>query len=392
MRDRRPGRINPSLELVRSVLSRLGEPHLAFDSTLVIGTNGKGSTAAMLAGVLTASGARVGLYTSPHLVRVEERIAIDGQRVSTDALERWLRPLDPYPRLSFFEALTLAAVLGFAERGVDTVVLEAGMGGRWDATRLAEPSIVGLTNVGTDHTRYLGRDRLQIAREKGVPLQTAPTAVWGPQVDADIIDELSVDHAVHAGDVVSLVEIGAGTARIAWPADSYDVPIPLDGAHQSANLHLAIALAALALNHPPSSEAVRRGLASVRWPGRLSRHRIGGRDILLDGAHNVEAAAALAEHLVRREPTPHHLVFSCLEDKPVAAMAEVLRPAVASVTVCALDDPRAMPLAELERAFPGAATTRTPAEAIARAPGPVVAAGSLRLAGALLEYAEREGA
>jgi len=180
---RRPGRIRPRLEVLEEALTSVGSPHHGFASILVTGSNGKGSTAAMLESVLAAHGLTTALYTSPHLVRVEERIRVRGMPVDRASLERHVALLEDFPELTFFETLTAAAFLCFTEQGVDCAVLEAGMGGRWDATRLAGSDIVGLTNVGTDHQRWLGTSRAEIASDKGQALASARWAILGPGVD-----------------------------------------------------------------------------------------------------------------------------------------------------------------------------------------------------------------
>lgn len=389
---RRPGRINPSLGETRLAMEKLGRPQDRYPSILVLGTNGKGSTAAMLEAVLAAHGLNVGLYTSPHLVRVEERIRIGGRAVEATTLETALAALDPFPGLSFFESLTVAALALFAGARVDLAVLEAGMGGRWDATTLAEPVVAGLTNVGTDHARWLGRSREAVAAEKGAGLAAAATAVLGPGVDPVLEPALGIPRFTRAGELVDLRPEGKGV-RARWPGGSARLVPPLPGEHQWENLHLALALAVAASREgilptldPP---AVARGLAATRWSGRLSTITVRGRTILLDGAHNLEAASALARHLETFRDPPD-LLFSCLEDKPAGAMLEALRPVVRHIVLVELDDPRAMPMARLCAAAPGALTAPSLAEAVDLLREPAVAAGSLRLVGALMEYAEEE--
>jgi folylpolyglutamate synthase/dihydropteroate synthase len=172
-----------------------------------------------------------------------------------------------------------------------------------------------------------------------------------------------------------------------------EVAIPFLGDHQTANLELAMALAVAAVDAGLLTrldpEAVREGLRRTRWPGRLSSHRIGGRRVLLDCAHNAEGALALARHL-ERSPVLYHLLFSCLDDKPAEEMASVLRPHVGNVALCPLDDDRAMPEPRLCGAFPEAAYRPSVTAALHALPDPVVAAGSIRLVGALLALAEEE--
>ncbi len=387
---RGPARIRPDLSRIRDALDRLGRPQRDLASILVVGSNGKGSTAVMLEAMLRAHGVATGLYTSPHLVRVEERIRLGGVPLSTPELERHLATLDAFPELTFFETLTAAALLAFADARVGVAVLEAGMGGRWDASRVAGSKIAGLTNIGTDHSQWLGSTREEIAEDKGEALAAAVTAVLGPEVDDAVRPRLGAAHALAAAELVGLAPSGGDRVRVRLDGLSFDLSVPFPGRHQIANLHLALALLVAAhrtgLAPAPRPEAVRAGLAASRWPARLSRHRIAGREVLIDGAHNLEGVRALAEHLAGRER--HNLMFSCLADKPLEAMAELLRPVVGSVVVCPLDDERAMPLARLVRAFPEAEAAADPLAALALLPDPVVAAGSLRLAGALLEVEE----
>jgi dihydrofolate synthase/folylpolyglutamate synthase len=393
LRDRQPSRIRPRLEPLQAVLEDLGGPQLRYPSILIAGSNGKGSTAAMAAAALRAHGLRIGLYTSPHLLRVEERIQIDGRCMASADLRRHLVALDRFPELTFFETLTAVAFLAFAEARVDCAVLEAGMGGRWDATRLAASSLVGLTNVGTDHRRWLGNDRQAIARDKGSALAAAKIALVGSGVDDDILPHLGAAGALRSGELARVVAADGNHVRIEWEGAQVELVPPLAGQHQLANLELAAALVkaavGLGLVSVLDPERVAAALASLCWPGRLSRHRVLGRELLVDCAHNLEAARALAGHLRCRGERPN-LVFSCLDDKPLEAMAAVLRPLVARVAVCPLDDERAMACDRLADAFPEAIVADDPLAALERLPEPVLAAGSIRLAGALLEHAEED--
>jgi dihydrofolate synthase/folylpolyglutamate synthase len=355
---------------------------------LVVGTNGKGSTAVMLERVVAAHPASTALYTSPHLVRVEERLRIGGLTVTRPELELALAPLDAHPDLTYFEALTAAALLHCASSGVGCAVLEAGMGGRWDATRVAGSAVVGLTNVGTDHRAWLGPDRAAIAADKGAALAAAEIAVLGPGVEDEIVPSLGAPRAIRASDLVRLAPLTGSRVRVEWDTETVEVDVPLAGRHQLDNLHLALALARAAglagLTRGLSVRSVVEGLAGVSWPGRLSRHRIGHREVLLDGAHNREAAEALAAHLAMSRPR-YNLLFSCLDDKPVDAMAATLRPWAGRVAVCPLNEDRGLSLDRLMAAFPGAKPAPDPWSAFDLLPDPVLATGSLRLVGALLE-------
>jgi len=293
--------------------------------------------------------------------------------------------------LTFFETITSAAFLAFAEAGVEIAVLEAGMGGSWDATRVAASTIAGITNVGSDHAAWLGEDVLDRARDKGAPLRTATRAVTGSGLAPDLVSALGSPHAVPAREIIEVRAGGGGRVLIAWDDVTIEVPAPLAGAHQIANIELALALARCAeaegLIARLDPDAVIRGLANVRWPGRLSEHTLNGRKILVDGAHNLEGAEALAAHL-RHRLERYNLLFSCLDDKDVEAMAGVLEPVVGTIAVCQLDDERAMPVERIAAAFSNTILTTDPMAALDSLPDPVLAAGSLRLVGALLELAE----
>jgi folylpolyglutamate synthase/dihydropteroate synthase len=195
--------------------------------------------------------------------------------------------------------------------------------------------------------------------------------------------------------MVSVERIDFGVVAVGWGDSRIEVALTLDGEHQLHNLQLAVALLVCAAEHDIVAELkppeVRRGLETMRWPGRLSTHRVRGRRVLVDCAHNAEAARALASHL-SDEPALYHLLFSCLEDKPVEAMADALRPAVGNVVVCPIDDERAMPADRLRSAFPEAQWAPSVMEAFELLPAPVVAAGSIRLVGELLGHSDADGA
>jgi dihydrofolate synthase/folylpolyglutamate synthase len=390
LQARGQGRIRPDLTRLTNALAKLGDPQRSFASILITGTNGKGSTAVMLAAILQAHGLRVGLYTSPHLIRVEERVRINGHEIAPEELGRHLLELDSYPELTYFETVTAAAWLAFADTEIDCAVLEAGMGGCWDATRLAASAISGLTNVGSDHRQWLGSTRQEIARDKGQALAAARLGIIGPGVDRQLTPDLGAPDAVAACDLVEVSPSAPGYVAASWQGDQTELLLPLAGRHQVDNLHLALALARAAAElgwiEQLEPEATARGLAQVRWPGRLSTAQVNDRRVLLDGAHNLEAAEALASHLAE-QPTLYNLLFSCLDDKPVDTMAAALRPYVGEVVVCPLADSRAMPLSRLTAAFADAGTASSPMAGLVQLPDPVLAAGSIRLIGALVQEA-----
>lgn len=390
--ERRPARIRPDLATLREVLGELGNPQLAFDSVLVVGTNGKGSTAVMLESVVRGHGLTTGLFTSPHLVRVEERVRLDGVPVDAALLARQLDRLERFPDLTYFETIAAAAFSIFAESGVGVAVLEAGMGGSWDATRLAGSEVAGLTNVGTDHRQWLGQERSEIARDKGRAIAAARFGVIGGDVDPALVADLEAPRARAAAELVERTNIENGRFRLEWAGGRADICLSMPGRHQVANAQLAVALAleTVAAGWLPELDPprVQAALERATWPGRLSVHRVAGREVLVDCAHNFEAAQALAQFLARSDRR-YNLLFSCLEDKPVEEMAAVLRPHVARVVVCPLADERAMDVGRMLAAFPGATFAASPLEALREIGDPVLAAGSVRLAGALLASADQ---
>jgi dihydrofolate synthase/folylpolyglutamate synthase len=427
-------KILPGLERIRGALAALGHPERCFPATLVLGTNGKGSTAALLAAILDSHGVRTGLYTSPHLVRVEERIAVAGREIAPQRLLALVHELSRFPALSYFETLTAAALLHFAEEGVGVAVLEAGLGGRWDAANAGEPAVSLLTNIGTDHRAWLGDTRARIATEKAAALRgrEAIVGAWDAEVEpairaaADPATPLSLASewaSVEAEGRASSVERNArrvaradrnpgpahGAAlhpqppaqrvsfRVAGQSGRSD--LSLLGAHQRGNLALALAGAAALAHHglAPAlrADALAAGIAATRWRGRLQWRDWQGRRLLLDGAHNVEAVRALAEALGALGLKGRvDLLFSCLDDKPLAAMAALLRPLVRRVVVAPLDSPRATSAERLQAAFPGCEAAAGVAAALAALrPGTVtLVAGSLRLVGEALRATEGEDA
>ena len=212
----------------------------------------------------------------------------------------------------------------------------------------------------------------------------------GDDVDPALVPDLESPHARAAVELVERSTIEDGSFRLEWREGSANISLSMPGQHQVANAQLAVALAleTVAAGWLPELDPLRveRALDGARWPGRLSVHRVEGREVLVDCAHNLEAAQALA-HFLARSDRRYNLVFSCLEDKPVEEMAVILRPRVERVVVCPLADERAMDLGRMLAAFPGAASAASPLEALRVVPDPVLAAGSVRLAGALLAYA-----
>ncbi len=322
--------LNPA----RALLDAVGRPYERYPVLHVGGTNGKGSTAAMLASILREAGYTVGLYTSPHLIDFTERIRINGEPVAPEdvvLLAEELRarmPADLDP--TFFEFTTAMAFLAFARARVDVAVIEVGMGGRLDATNVVHPLVSVITNVDLDHQRYLGDSVAAIAGEKagiikpGVPVVTAASATALAVLEA---------HAVAAGALLTVVGRDVSVAGDAPAAFSYrgvadrieGLTCPLLGRHQLTNAATALATVerarARGLSIPV--EAIRRGLARVRWEGRLETIRSRPR-IVVDGAHNAAGAAALADFLAAERAAGRIgrliVVFGILDDKDFPAI------------------------------------------------------------------------
>ena len=388
-----PQRIRPGLGRTRALLDSFGSPDRAVRSVLVGGTNGKGSTAAALSAILTAAGVRTGLYTSPHLVRVTERIRIDDADVPEglldDALALVAAVAGPGERgPTYFEALTVAALELFRRARVEVALLEVGIGGRLDATNAVEPEISIVTNVGRDHLEILGPTLADVAREKaGIFRRRQPALVGAEGTAADL---KAVLHAEAARLGARLVEVP--------PSALWGGTFPLPGVHQQQNAALAVAASrALA---PLNDAAIAAGLSKTRWRGRLERlTRPGRRPLLLDGAHNPDGAEALGRWLDAEGLSGRiDLLFGALSDKDLAGTAGPLFARARRIVLTAPPSPRATP-PEALKARLGAAGVETAPSALAAlerldadAPGdaPVLVAGSLYLVGEVLRLLERE--
>jgi dihydrofolate synthase/folylpolyglutamate synthase len=371
------------LERMRNCLALLGDPHEELAVVHVAGTNGKGSTCAMLEAIAGAAGLRSGLYTSPHLVRLAERIRIGGEPISDAALDRALRRvLDPaLPRATFFEAMTLCGFVAMREADVDVAIVEVGLGGRLDATNVVDaPLATAITSIGLDHTELLGTDLGGIAREKaaitrpGVPLVVGrvPEEARAAIAEVEAAPRWIVGQGV-GFEPVSLRALGSGV-EVTTPLGTIRCPsVALGGAHQRDNAAVAIALAQLASRRLPALgtvEAMARGLAEVRWPGRLERVRKDGVEVVLDCAHNEEGARALAAALADLDPARTTLVFGAMADKAWPEMLGLLAPLASRRVYCeppiAMAGRRAAPLEALAAAHAGRVEPRV-GDALARA-------------------------
>ena len=412
-----------SLDEIGTLLGALGEPQRLFPAVLIAGTNGKGSTAATLASILTASGLRTGLYTSPHLARANERIRMDRVEIDDDAFARlYFRVHDAAQQLvlngrlpqmpSYFEILTAQALLHFAEAKAEIAVLEVGMGGRLDATNIVDPLISVITDISLDHMEWLGSTISAITREKAGILRAGGTMITLPQHPEanQVLGEVATELGVRGVSATAYVPSAGAVGPYSIEALGAEILIdsPLVGAHQHRNLALAIAAAAeLASSHgfPISPATIAEGIRKTRWPGRLESIERNGVKWILDVAHNPAGAWALRAGLRSslEEEGPRTLIFSCLRDKPVAEMAQILFPLFERVILAPIHSARAAALDDLLAAAKATGTTAIAAYSVAsalllaeeRAPGGVVVvSGSVYLVGearTLLLGAEGEG-
>ena len=368
------------LDRVSALLDRLGNPHRAMPPAFhVAGTNGKGSTCAFLRAGLEAAGHRVHVFTSPHLVRYNERIRLAGELIDdarlADVMGRVLDANDE-TGASLFEVNTAAAFLAFAEVPANACVVEVGLGGRLDATNVIEaPLACGIASLGMDHEDFLGTTIAEVAMEKaGIVKRGVPLVVLRPVADA----LAAIENSAAAAGAPLLLE-----GRDWQVPDDFHPALP--GAHQQRNAALAWAMieaqSALAVSRDP----FKQGLATAEWPARFQRLApgplTGDRETWLDGSHNVDAAAALAAELARRGPM--HLVLGILANKDAAGIVDLLRPHALSLTFVPVPDHPSHDPAALAAQFGGRAAA-TLEEALVPLPAPRLIAGSLYLAGSAL--------
>jgi len=322
-------------ERTAAVLAGLGDPHLAYPTLHVGGTNGKGSVAAVLASVLSASGRRTGLYTSPHLIDFGERIQVDGRVLEDGRLRQYAREVGAAVvrgGLTFFEAATVLAFHAFQREAVEVAVVEVGLGGRLDATNVVTPACSIVTNIALDHAEYLGNTLEAIAREKAGIFKPGVPA-WSSEQNPDILAQLREAASVRGAPFTALDAsrtlgpIAAGRAGTSFVLSTrvwgdLSLHTPLIGRHQALNVALAVrALEGLSEALRPDAEAVRRGVAGVRWPGRVQIEKVDGVTWLLDVAHNPAGVEALAVVLDELElPRPVVALVGVLGDKDWRAM------------------------------------------------------------------------
>jgi dihydrofolate synthase/folylpolyglutamate synthase len=342
------------LETTRSILSALGNPQNNFCSIHVAGTNGKGSVAAALSSILQESGYRVGLYTSPHLIRFNERICINNRQISDDAVVKSYCAVQKAHHgnraPTFFELTTAMALYEFGRQALDWAVIETGMGGRLDATNVIHPAISIITNVSMEHRDYLGNTLARITREKAgiikqaTPVVTAITQKQAKSVIQRIAGEKSAPLYMLGKNFKVRRQRSGGFSYYGIQNTWHNMHSALLGNYQVENAALAIAACEL-LNKDKtaiSQKSIRNGLKKTRWPGRLeivSEHPL----IILDGAHNLIAARKLAKFLADNfAQRPITLVVGILDDKPYKAMLKSLLPVCSRVIITRAKTERAL--------------------------------------------------
>ncbi len=373
---------------MRVLLAAMDHPERRFPSLLIAGTNGKGSTAATLASILWASGLNTGLYTSPHLVKINERIRVNGNEIGDDDFaelhgkidriaERLVEETELPWHPSFFEMMTAIAFEYFAREKVDLAVLEVGMGGRLDATNVVEPRVSVITDISLDHQKFLGDTVGEIAREKVGIIRPGGAVVTLPQQPEanDVIGNTILDMGARAVNAVPYVPpVSPASAQYLVsstyqnkPGLVYRYPLavlgeeilvesPLVGRHQLRNVALAIA-AAVELKQQGfngiTAKSIERGIRETRWPGRFQviGARPGWPEMVIDVAHNPAGAWALRSCLSERyEGRPLIFVFGAMRDKAISEMTEILFPLAERVIATRPENPRAASPEEIQQA------------------------------------------
>ena len=393
----------PSLDRIRAIAELLDEPQLTFPTIHVTGTNGKTTAARVAASVACAHGLTTGLFTSPHLLSVTERLSVCRQDISrTEFAEEW-EHLEPFLRVvdgqgpvgvTYFEALTALAYLWFADKPVGLGVFEVGMGGSWDATNLVDGQVAVITPIGMDHVAELGPTLADIAGEKAGIMKDGGTAILREQdpVAADVLAR----RAAAVGSALRwegkdweveerLLAVGGQSFVLRGLSETYeDLYLPLFGAYAVHNAAAGVVAVEALSGQALDPDALREGLATVRSPGRLE---VVGREplVVLDGAHNPEGAQALAEAMRESFRWDRlHLVVAMSANKDLAGIAGALAPLADDVVVTRNDSVRSADPSDVARAFGGeverASSVADAIEIVRRAAGPddvVLVTGSL---------------
>jgi dihydrofolate synthase / folylpolyglutamate synthase len=347
--------IKLGLENTETLLSSLGDPHQSFPAVQIAGTNGKGSTAVTLDSICRAAGIRTGLFTSPHLISITERITISGEQISetdfgrlTAHVKATAEELVQQGRLetlpTFFEHVTAIALLAFREAKVELAILETGLGGRLDSTTAAGAAIVAITPIAKDHEEYLGHSLAEIATEKAAIIRPGVIAIIAAQKE----DALEV--------ILARCEAVGVEPKFVEPNRYENISIGLRGRHQIVNVSTAIVLAEALRERgfKITREAIIGGVETVTHPGRLELWEASddSPQILFDGAHNPAAALALRYYLDECIKQPITMIFGAMRDKKLPGMAATLFPKADELILTKLDNPRAATFEALQAVVP----------------------------------------
>jgi len=419
----------PRLDATRMAVDYLGNPQKMYSVITITGTNGKTSTSRMIESLLRAHGIRVGLLTSPHLERVNERIMIDGEPISDEKfVENW-RDIEYYinmadtdlaengkPALTYFEVLTVLAFAAFADAPVDVAVLEVGMGGAWDSTNVADADVAVFTPIDLDHVDRLGKTISEIAKTKAGIIKSGSIVVTSTQVP-DAFEQISsaAERFGHSPIVEgvgfellgSVKAVGGQVVRVRGRAETYeDVPVTLHGIHQAHNAALAIAAVESFLGdgtRPISTEALAEGLGTVSSPGRL-QYLSADPPIIVDAAHNPHGARSLAAAMSDSLPFERYwCVIGVLGDKDARGVIEAIDARVAGFIVTQSTSDRAVDSEELARTVAlvaGADRVRTAdslvnaitvARGLCESGDAIIVTGSITLVGECIALSKTEG-
>ena len=387
------------LQNIRALLEALDQPQLQFSSVVVAGTNGKGSVSHFLNAITTACGIRTGLYTSPHLVKVEERFVVGGSMVEPEVLASCLtRVKDTIARLqlphhpTYFEILTAAAFLWFAQEEVELAVLEVGMGGRLDSTNVVDPLVCILTSVGLDHQKVLGDTLQEIAREKAGILRAGCASLMAPQpepVRRVFLDEAASKKVhLHEFDDSAVEYLECTEGRYAFRFRGLRCQLQIHGRHQVQNAALAMEAFELlrSSDHQATGSCIKDGVESAQLMGRIQRVQEKPA-VFLDGAHNQDSARALTEFLTQHTRRPRTLVLGMMRDKNMAEVLKILVPCFDRVYLTRVDSHRAADVEELHNLLPSGIPVANPHDAYDQALGScatLVVTGSFYLVGEIL--------
>ncbi|MCX5842513.1 MAG: bifunctional folylpolyglutamate synthase/dihydrofolate synthase [Deltaproteobacteria bacterium] len=349
--------IRLGLDPVSRLLDRLHNPYNSYETILIGGTNGKGSIAAMVASILACGGFRVGLYTSPHLIDIRERIKVNQRMIALDEMMELIEEVQERmtESVTYFEFLTAVAFLYFCRKGVDIAVVEVGMGGRLDATNVVTPLVSAISNISFDHEEHLGRSLGNIAREKGGIIKdggvciTAVTQKSVIRVLEDICRERGAA-LFKVGGKIKVKELGNGFFSYKGIKKRYErLMCPLKGRHQIENAAVALGVieAAAMKGFSVNDDAVFAGIRDVQWPGRLEILQQAPM-VVVDGAHNAAGVSALAKALKNEfSYTRLILIFGVLNDKDYRSMLKKLVPLADRLIITKPDTVRAMPPQEI---------------------------------------------